>query len=99
MTAQPSRWWVSWYSPAELYGKFELHSPWWISGEDADGRHTICAAILAHTEHEAQQLVKESYDDCPPPIEWRFVSDRPANWSPFCDRFPKADWMKWPDAA
>jgi hypothetical protein len=35
------KYWVSWYSPADLWGKFELHSPWWVSGEDMEGRHTI----------------------------------------------------------
>jgi hypothetical protein len=91
------RWWVSWLSPTELYGKFELHFPWWVSGETWDGsKQTICAAIHAYTQEEAQQIVKECYDDCPPPIEWRFVRERPEDWSPFNDRFPKADWMQWP---
>lgn len=100
MTVEPRRWWVSWYSPVELMGKFELHSPWWISGETGDGaKHTICAAIAAHSEGDAQQTVKESYDDCPPPIEWRFVEERPADWSPFGERFPRADWMQWPPPA
>ena len=93
----PRRWWVSWYSPTELYGKFELHSPWWISGETGDGaQHTICAAIEAHSEGDAKQIVKECYDDCPPPITFRFVDEQPADWQPYTDRFPKADWMQWP---
>lgn len=94
---KPRRWWVSWYSPADLYGKFELHSPWWVSGSDADERDVICAAILAHSEGDAVQTVKECYDDCPPPIEFRFVEERPADWSPFNSRFQKANWMKWPE--
>lgn len=94
-SAVPRNWWVSWYCPAALYGKFELHSPWWVSGERmADGALTICAAIKGHSEGEAQQEVVESYDDSVT-LEWRFVEERPTNWSPFCDRFQKADWMKW----
>jgi len=29
---------------------------------------------------------------CP---EDRFVTQKPADWSPFSDRFPRADWMQW----
>lgn len=92
-----NKYWVSWYSPEELMGKFELHSPWWVSGSDMGSRDTICAAIKAHTEKEAKQIVRECYDDCPPPIEWRFVEEREKDWSPFNGRFRKSDWMKWED--
>jgi len=95
------RYWISWYSPVSLYGKFELHTPWWVSGETCEDepRHTICAAIEAGSEGEAMQLIKECYDECPPPIEFRFCDKRPDDWSPFCDRFERADWMRWPSDA
>lgn len=90
-----SNYWVSWYCPAELYGKFELHSPWWVSGEDAEGRYTICAAIKAGSDDGARETIYECYDDRPSSIEFRFVEERPDDWLPFNDRFPQAGWMKW----
>jgi len=50
-------------------------------------RQTDNLCCKAHTEDEAKQKVKECYDDCPPPIEWRFVEERPADWVPFNSRF------------
>ena len=42
------RFWLSWCSvddtPTAL-GAFELHSPWWVSGEGED-YSTICAAVI-----------------------------------------------------
>lgn len=93
------KYWVSWYSPADLWGKFELHAPWWVSGERcADGAHTICAAIQAENETTAMDAALSSYDEPRPAgLDWRFVEERPADWSPFNSRFPRADWMKWPE--
>jgi hypothetical protein len=102
-TPADQNYWCSWYCPNDLMGKFELHSPWWISGEtmeDDDGKfaYTICAAVRAENEDAAQQIIIDSHDD-PKPIglEWRFVERRPDDWSPFSDRFQRADWMQWPD--
>jgi hypothetical protein len=97
--------WVSWYCPPDKMGKFELYSPWWVSGMRMhDDAETICAAVQAKNEDQAKLKIIMSHDaDCVAwasnEIEWRFVSEKPANWSPFCDRFPKADWMQWPQAA
>lgn len=87
-------WWVSWYSPLPL-STFELHSPWWVSGYDADDRPTMCAALRADNEFAALAAVFAAYDDPPQTIEWRFYEEREADWSPFCDRFPKKAWMAW----
>lgn len=38
--------WLSWYGELPM-SEFELHSPWWISGYDAEDRPVICAAIQA----------------------------------------------------
>lgn len=88
--------WVSWFHTPETLGGFELHSPWWVSGlrcsDDAD---TVVAAIHADHEEGARDRVLRSYDVRPDDVEWRFVEERPDSWSPFCDRFPQADWMQW----
>ena len=38
-------WWISWYSDTAM-SAFELHSPWWVSGYDADGNETVVAAAI-----------------------------------------------------
>jgi hypothetical protein len=80
-------------------GKFELNSPWWISGENDDA-HIICAAVRARSEDHAKLLIIMSHDVehvewASQDINWRFVEERPDTWSPFSDRFPRAEWMKW----
>lgn len=86
--------WVSWWLK-EADGAFELHSPWWISGERMDGAQSVCAAIRAESEAAAQGMVLASYDRRPADLEWRFCEARPVEWSPFSSRFRRADWMKW----
>lgn len=89
--------WVSWYARAE-YGEFELHSPWWISGwRLSDDARTICAAVMASDEEAAQEAVYASYDVRPSGIEFRFVEPQDSYWIQFSDRFPRADWMRWPE--
>lgn len=98
MPSDPKPFWVSWYSPREL-GPWQLRSPWWVSGFalEADGDvPTICAAVMAEDEAGAKQRVMASYDTEPSGLEWRFCEPRPADWSPFNDRFPAAKWMQWP---
>lgn len=88
-------WWLSWYH-GKQYGEFELNSPWWMSGTRMnDEAITLCAAIKAKTEDNAKQIIFDAYDVCPDSIEFRFIEQRADDWSPFCDRFPKADWMRW----
>lgn len=97
-------WWVSWYHPKDL-GDFELGSPWWVSGAqqkiDAstgailESWPTICAAVRAKTEEEAMGVIITAFDRRPKEMEWRFVEERPSGWSPFSERFPRADWMEW----
>jgi len=100
--------WVGWYCPVSKMGKLELHSPWWISGEtmeDNEGNfaYTICSAVKAENEDQARLKIIMSFDAdqmnwASTSIEWRFVTEQPDDWSPYCDRFQKADWMQWPDA-
>jgi hypothetical protein len=90
------KFWISWYCAADDMGKFELHTPWWISGTRcSDDAETICAAVQAEDEEAAKKAILNSYDDPPKDLEWRFVNERSADWSPFCDRFQQAKWMKW----
>lgn len=88
-------WWISWECPNDLMGKFELHSPWWVSGYN-DEMETICAAVQAPDEEGAKRLIIMAHDEPRPrDLVWRFVSERPSDWLPFSGRFPRADWMKW----
>ena len=92
--------WLSWWS-TESMGAFELNSPWWISGSRIGGDGecddaSICAAIQANNEDGVLKTVIAAYDTKPAVVEWRFIEEQPVDWSPFCDRFPKADWMEWP---
>jgi hypothetical protein len=95
----PDRWWVSWYSAP---GPFEYHGPWWITGQEIGGaaRRTIVAAVLAPSADDAKAIIHAAHDEPRPTvIDWRFVTPQPADWSPFGERFPRADWMRWPDPA
>lgn len=96
-----NRFWLSWMHDP-LGPNFELHSPWWRSGvafmSDDSERHCICAAVEADDEDGAMAKVLSSYDR-PPEITWRFCEPRANDWSPFGDRFRRADWMKWPSAS
>lgn len=92
-------WWLSWYQPA--YTAYTLYWPWWVSGSRChDDARTVVAAIRAATEDDARAVVDAAQDDPALDLEWRFVEevDDP-DWSPYHDRFPKATWMCWPEAA
>lgn len=89
--------WLSWYCASADYGKFELHWPWWVSGERmSDNALTICAAVRAETPDDAMKIIENCYD-APTRLEWRFCEVRAHDWQPYGGRFPKAEWMKWPD--
>lgn len=94
MTAILPAWWVSWYSSSEI-DEFELHSPWWVSGYDANDRTIICAAVRAVDEEAAYAAVKLAYDNGPADFTPRFCE--PLTGSPFGGRWPKARWMDWDD--
>lgn len=86
-------WWVSW----RYVGPFTYHGPWWWSGVDNLDREVICAAVVASTEPDAQDVIRRAHDDPVAVQWWRFVEAKPDDWEPFCDRFPRAEWMRWPD--
>jgi hypothetical protein len=91
------RFWVSWWM-TDASGAFELHAPWWISGERMDGAQSVCAAIVARDEDDARTVVRTSHDNPGADLEWRFVEERPTDWSAFSGRFRRAGWMKWEGA-
>lgn len=99
-TAPTTSWWISWYNPkpGDPSGYFTLHWPWWITGErTSDYAFTVCAAVRAEDEDAAKALIAAAFESptAPDAIEWRFVQDMSGKpgWSPYSDRFPKADWM------
>ncbi len=91
--------WLSWYA-TKLTGSYTLHWPWWYSGArlylNGEQDPTICAAVQAESESSAKEIVLAAHDKRPEAIEWRFCEERPADWTPFCDRFERAEWMHWP---
>lgn len=96
------RWWVSWHGEAP----FTLRWPWWISGfgltvnrfafDEERERLSFCAAVIAPDRQAAADIIVAAHDTAPRDLEWRFLEERPDDWSPFSERFPKANWMKWP---
>jgi hypothetical protein len=90
--------WLSWMHDPNG-PEFEIHWPWWRSGiaymSDDSERYTICAAVKAKDEADAKAMVQLAYDE-KVSLSWRFCDERAPNWSPFSDRFGKADWMTWP---
>lgn len=79
---------------------FNLHFPWWITGESGIGvdrpiYQTIVAAIPTESAQEAEEIILNSFDKRPEDIEWRFNSLKEG--SPYSDRFQKTGWMQWPD--
>ena len=86
------KFWVSWIGDN---GVFELHSPWWVSGY-SDDKTVFCAAIQAENQVHAEMLVLGAHDEPKVTLAWRFVEEKPDDWSPFNERFRKADWMVWP---
>lgn len=91
--------WISWWHTEDM-GELELHTPWWVSGERADGAKSVCAAVRAPDDAPwaAEEIIYAAYDDRPEKIEFRFAEMKPEGWSPFGSRFQRADWMQWPDA-
>lgn len=86
--------WLSWYhDPA--FSAFELHSPWWISGEQDDGTKSIVAAVKAASAHEARNIILRAYDDLGEKLQFRFCCEKPSFWDPFGELYPRAEWMIW----
>jgi hypothetical protein len=88
-------WWVSWYSHTPSR-EFELHSPWWVSGERSDGATVYVAAVRAVDESAAWDMIRLAYDHpAEASVEERFIEA--LDGAPFTSRFPQASWMEWDD--
>ncbi len=99
MSDELKPYWLSWTSKTEA---FVMYFPWWISGyecHEKEDRPTICAAVWARSQQAAKDIIKNSHFEQSDGlnIEYRFCEERPLDWSPFCDRFPRGDWMIWWD--
>lgn len=86
------KYWISWEHNTD-YGLFTLTFPWWITGYGNNMNPQICASILTDTNPE--DYIRFSYDKPPHDIQFRFIEEKPDDWSPFSSRFAKADWMMW----
>lgn len=89
------RFWISWYATKSR--TFALDWPHWTSGQRCgDDALTICAAVIAEDADAAMEIVYAAHDKRPRGLEWRFVNERPDDWSPFCDRFLEYPQTCWP---
>lgn len=91
------KYWVSWYGSKT---PFTLETPWWITGytgDEDDKLPIVCAAVRAESDEDAQRIIRSAHDRYPRDLVFRFVEPRNADWSPFNDRFQRAEWMRWPD--
>lgn len=98
MTDEPNapltNYWLSWYN-RRTDPAFRLDWPWWATGNRSGGAVTICAAVRAKSEAEAWVIVIVSHVQ-KVDLDTRFCEAQPSDWTPFCDRFQRAEWMQWP---
>lgn len=86
--------WVSWNHREDM-GAFEYHGPWWVSGE-GNGYKTLCAAVQrCEDASEVCAKIMRTYDTHPGELDVRFCDEKPDDWTPFSERFPRAEWMRW----
>lgn len=89
--------WVSWWANPAV--PFTWDGPWWISGwrflANDDEQDSICAAVMAASAAAAEAVIRAAHDDPSCQLEFRFCEERPLDWSPFSERFPRRDWMRW----
>lgn len=90
------KFWLRWVTSEEHHGTFELTSPWWVSGHRGNERY-ICAAVEAESESAAKAIIDGCHDR-DVDISFRLILEQPSDWTPFCERFPRRDWMQWGEA-
>ena len=94
LRAGESYFWVRFRHNAS--GNFEMHCPWWTTGEDVDGHMFVCAAVPAGGAAEAKARVLASFDKGHAGgVKLTFVERREDDWAPFSERFPRKSWMVW----
>lgn len=88
-----TKYWVSWWHKEE-YGEFDLKWPCWLTAEtyEEPARLAYCAAVKVKTGKDVLSVITKSYgienNDllC---LEWRFVIQKPDDWTPYSDRFSR----------
>jgi hypothetical protein len=98
------RYWISWTQPAGDYRpKWTPPGPavlgWWKTGETWDRKNdgdplidvvNLCAVVQCDTQGSAYAAILLDWPDM---INWRFFEEKPADWAPNEDRFPREGWI------
>lgn len=94
------KFWMSFWLPNSV--AFEYKGPWWVSGHrfprglDNDySEDSICAAVKAESERAAKELLLAGIEQPHQDVEWRFIEEKPADWSPYSGRFQKSEGVEW----
>lgn len=82
------KWKVTWSGEAMPTTRHTF--PWWYSSE----KEQYTAAVKATTETGARLIVELSVRA---PTHILEAEERPPNWSPFNEDYPRQDWMVWDD--
>lgn len=92
------RYWISWLG-SEFPKAIIPSWPWWIDGwtYGASGEQTpiIVGAVVGTSVEQVKQRVTDARIGGRVK-EWRFVEEKPADWTPFNQRYPQQPWMRWP---
>ncbi len=83
--------WISWKCGKDV-NLFPL--PCWVTGFDSEDLIVYCAAIQSDSEDWVRGMVEAACDG-DDEFDWRFFNQMEKGWTPFCDRFQRADWMLW----
>lgn len=89
--------WVSfWVKDADL-NAFEIHFPWWITGQSMGDDSSICVALYAKDSEHAKTLVEESFDEGHSLTEWRFAQPCAVDIESSGRFTINREWMVWPE--
>lgn len=86
-------WWVSGYGYFRLPDGEEIEVPVMVAAVKAADLEAAKDVIVQ--AHDNKALTATDFNEHGGQT-WRLQSEKPDDWSPFSDRFPRADWMQWP---
>lgn len=92
MSEQLKPFWLSWVAITHDYC---IHFPHWVSGEDANGNSILVCAVWATNGNKAKGIINNCHFSPNTHLSFRFCEEKSIDWSPFCDRFQRANWMIW----
>jgi hypothetical protein len=108
MSSKLQAWRLSWYGPLGREGDpnpidtcFQAEFPCWITGHRFGPHKSIQAILVAtiqiHADDDPKEYIRLCYKTkCPPEtLEWRFCEKMSPTQSPFSDRFPRYDGVRW----